>query len=1380
MKSKNSLSSVRTKNSIVKTSTINLLNRLTHIFACTVFLLCFVQNGWGQIAQRGSSTNASNATTNNTTITINKPTGVVAGDVLLFSVVQNETDNDNGGLSSPALSGWTLVKDILIRSDGTSNNNNAWFGSIYYRISDGSEGASFTFAMNSRCDMAIGSMVAFSGVATNALKPDGSSGGPFDVVPSTFNNANASTATATGLTVANNNSALLMIGMVSNDRTYSSWSNSLSELFDHITTNGDDASIGAAWTSCNLSGATENRTVTISSSDQNSAILLALRSATVVTISLPSSTPTLCINTALTNITHTTTGATGISNSGVSGANGLPAGVSASWASNTITISGTPTASGTFNYSIPLTGGCGSVNATGTITVNTTPNNPTAPATQTFCQGATVADLVATGTNIKWYPSTFGAAQLASNTVLSSGVYFVTQSTSCGESSSLVSAGLSNFGSDESGSFNRGVVFDLTSPAILQSFQVESDAAGDVTFTLTNTGSNVAFSKTITTAIVSGVNTINVASWGEIPAGTNYKLLWTARSNNSIDLTRTENFSSFPLPFGIGSITGNNETNFTRYHYFYNLIFQVPSGGRPVSVRIDPKPTNVLASSSAPTICLGNTVNLQSSTMFNNPSANLSMFNGGESTDNWSYTGSTGVSLTTVSKRTGENSIRLTGSDEDNVDPSITFNNVQLSGYTNVQLSVAFAALDVDGGDDLFLDLSYNNGLSWTSTKLVDGFDNFDNNFDQVATTNSNNSGVFVSSNPFTMNIPSSESQILVRIRFDESGSDNRNDFYYIDDVTLTGTPIPGSLAWSSNPSGFTSSLQNPTGVSPSATTTYTVTATNSYGCASSANTTVTVNTPTLATTPTTGVNVWTGRISNNYNALANWSVYDGNNLVPANTLPAAATNVIIPAQQACIANSPSALTSTVFANNITIETGANLSLGTGELNIHGNYTNNGTLIPENGTVVFTGLSGNQTITKNGGETFTNLTVNKNSGSVVLANLSNSPITITGALTLTKGLVQIGANDFIMGNLSSLNGGSELSYIQTSSTGSVKRTVSAASSSLFPIGKGTYNPIQLTKIGASHSFGARVVDQVTANGLDNGPISTGANAGRMWDITPAAGYNSSQPVTVSLFYKNFGNNSPYSINNHYNAGFSNSPADRRMFHFGGTWEDISDASFYTNSTDTLNGFIYCRQSGVSDFSPFTVSNFSAVLPIELVSFQANCTDDNTVSVTWSTASEHNTSHYVVEKSRDGQNWSVLGVTGAAFNSTELLNYEMIDVELSSEVVYYRLTQYDNDGQFEVFNVVALNCEINSTNTLTTYPNPSENNFYLNLFTDEMEGNGQIIVLDGNGRVVYTKSVLLQNGNNVILIDDMNAEPGIYYIKVSNETTTTYIVKHSLR
>jgi hypothetical protein len=58
----------------------------------------------------------------------------------------------------------------------------------------------------------------------------------------------------------------------------------------------------------------------------------------------------------------TTTGATGIGT-----ATGLPTGMTAIWVNNKINISGTPTEERIFNYTIPLTGGCGSVNATGTI-----------------------------------------------------------------------------------------------------------------------------------------------------------------------------------------------------------------------------------------------------------------------------------------------------------------------------------------------------------------------------------------------------------------------------------------------------------------------------------------------------------------------------------------------------------------------------------------------------------------------------------------------------------------------------------------------------------------------------------------------------------------------------------------------------------------------------------------------------------------------------------------------------------------------------------------------------------------------------------------------------------------------------------------------------
>ena len=72
----------------------------------------------------------------------------------------------------------------------------------------------------------------------------------------------------------------------------------------------------------------------------------------------------VCVNTPITNITFNTTGATGIGTP-----TNLPTGVTAAWSSNVLTISGTPSVAGTYAYSVPLTGGCGSVAATGTITV---------------------------------------------------------------------------------------------------------------------------------------------------------------------------------------------------------------------------------------------------------------------------------------------------------------------------------------------------------------------------------------------------------------------------------------------------------------------------------------------------------------------------------------------------------------------------------------------------------------------------------------------------------------------------------------------------------------------------------------------------------------------------------------------------------------------------------------------------------------------------------------------------------------------------------------------------------------------------------------------------------------------------------------------------
>ena len=168
-----------------------------------------------------------------------------------------------------------------------------------------------------------------------------------------------------------------------------------------------------------------------------SAWSLSTNFTTLNAVSAASSTPTLCQGTAMTSITHNTQGATGIG-----AATGLPSGITAAWSSNVITISGTPAASGVFSYSIPLTGGLGSVNATGTITVLAAPSAPTAASPQVFCEtaNATIASLQvsgAVGSSFAWYSGATGGVAFSNSVALSIGTvnYFVEQIGSNGCSS---------------------------------------------------------------------------------------------------------------------------------------------------------------------------------------------------------------------------------------------------------------------------------------------------------------------------------------------------------------------------------------------------------------------------------------------------------------------------------------------------------------------------------------------------------------------------------------------------------------------------------------------------------------------------------------------------------------------------------------------------------------------------------------------------------------------------------------------------------------------------------------------------------------------------------------------------------------------------------
>jgi hypothetical protein len=96
---------------------------------------------------------------------------------------------------------------------------------------------------------------------------------------------------------------------------------------------------------------------------------------------------TVCVNAPISNITYVVGG------SGTGGSvSGLPSGVTGSYAAGVITITGTPTVAGSFNYTVSTAGPCVTPSAAGSIIVNALPTSlSVTPSTATICTGNTQA-----------------------------------------------------------------------------------------------------------------------------------------------------------------------------------------------------------------------------------------------------------------------------------------------------------------------------------------------------------------------------------------------------------------------------------------------------------------------------------------------------------------------------------------------------------------------------------------------------------------------------------------------------------------------------------------------------------------------------------------------------------------------------------------------------------------------------------------------------------------------------------------------------------------------------------------------------------------------------------------------------------------------------
>ena len=103
---------------------------------------------------------------------------------------------------------------------------------------------------------------------------------------------------------------------------------------------------------------------------------------------------------------------------------------------STSALAGTTTLTSKTYYVSQTANSCGESARTAVlVTINNIPSAPTA-SSQTFCgtDSKTVNDLIATGTNLKWYNQLTGGTLYNGTETLASGSYYVSQSNSCGES----------------------------------------------------------------------------------------------------------------------------------------------------------------------------------------------------------------------------------------------------------------------------------------------------------------------------------------------------------------------------------------------------------------------------------------------------------------------------------------------------------------------------------------------------------------------------------------------------------------------------------------------------------------------------------------------------------------------------------------------------------------------------------------------------------------------------------------------------------------------------------------------------------------------------------------------------------------------------------
>jgi hypothetical protein len=320
-----------------------------------------------------------------------------------------------------------------------------------------------------------------------------------------------------------------------------------------------------------------------------------------------------------------------------------------------------------------------------------------------------------------------------------------------------------------------------------------------------------------------------------------------------------------------------------------------------------------------------------------------------------------------------------------------------------------------------------------------------------------------------------------------------------------------------------------------------------------------------------------------------------------------------------------------------------------------------------------------------------------------------------------------------------------------STTGSLPKTASLSTSK-----RGILKPTILATLTSTNQLKVS-----TSDGNVNDSVSTPALISRMvHDSSLNLGYND---ITLNSGWVGSGIYAPYVKGAGAGATSSSLGAHLDSCIF---WPDGDGNGFHW----IPNGGYHREKWSTTGEEPNTVA-FDlwvqapmVILPVTIVSFEGSLSNNNTVDLKWSTATEMNSNHFIVQKSTDGNNWSELTQINAQGNSSVLVNYSTIDNNPSNGNNYYRLEEIDLDGAITYSKIVMV--AYAAVTGPSIYPNPTHGIAYLkgdNLKT--------IKIFSMIGQDVTYMIKQNKQSENLIQLDFSFVAKGIYFIKANN-----YLVK----